>query len=209
MRCDRSGPASSAITAAVIVDCLTPANKSCSSWQSGGFHKGPRAGTRLRSMPERSADCARTAYCGHLRRTRGRCCPSSRTTRFRRYAVARVLLADGPPGQALLDAEAPRWALPAGRLAVDSMVSAVRSLSEEDQVMFGPPRVARLVEGDLESTARGSFLLTDWLISVRAAPEANGMLGLGSSSWTHSWWPATADWHPILIEPLTFPLQAD
>ena len=59
---------------------------------------------------------------------------------------------------------------------VDSMLSAARSLSEEDQVMFGLPRVARLVEGDVESAARRSFLLTDWLISVRAAADAAGML---------------------------------
>ena len=42
--------------------------------------------------------------------------------------------------------------------------------------MFGLPRVAQLVEGDVDASARRSFLLTEWLISVRAAAEANGVL---------------------------------
>jgi hypothetical protein len=41
---------------------------------------------------------------------------------IRRYAVARVLLADGDPGAALVEAGAPRWALGAGRLACQAVL---------------------------------------------------------------------------------------
>src|SRR5262249_13670783 len=40
----------------------------------------------------------------------------------RRYAVAGVLLANGDPAGALLGAGAPRWALPAGRLACQALL---------------------------------------------------------------------------------------
>lgn len=42
---------------------------------------------------------------------------------IRRYAVARVLLADGDPAAALMNAGAPRWALSAGRLACQAVLS--------------------------------------------------------------------------------------
>ena len=41
---------------------------------------------------------------------------------IRRYAVARVLLADGGPGEALTEIGAPRWALSAGRLACQAIL---------------------------------------------------------------------------------------
>lgn len=41
----------------------------------------------------------------------------------RRYALARVLLANGDPAAALLAAGAPRWALPAGRLACQALLA--------------------------------------------------------------------------------------
>jgi hypothetical protein len=42
---------------------------------------------------------------------------------IRRYAVTRVLLADGDPAAALLNVGAPRWALSAGRLACQAVLS--------------------------------------------------------------------------------------
>ena len=42
---------------------------------------------------------------------------------IRRYAVARVLLADGNPAATLMNAGAPRWALSAGRLACQAVLS--------------------------------------------------------------------------------------
>ena len=42
---------------------------------------------------------------------------------IRRYAVARVLLADGDPAAALVHVGAPRWALSAGRLACQAVLS--------------------------------------------------------------------------------------
>ena len=42
---------------------------------------------------------------------------------IRRYAVARVLLADGDPAAALVNVGAPRWALSAGRLACQAILS--------------------------------------------------------------------------------------
>jgi hypothetical protein len=42
---------------------------------------------------------------------------------IRRYAVARVLLADGDPAAALVNVGAPRWALSAGRLACQAVLT--------------------------------------------------------------------------------------
>ena len=48
----------------------------------------------------------------------------------RRYAVARALLADGDPVATLLAADAPRWALPAARLASQAVLSQPDSSDE-------------------------------------------------------------------------------
>jgi DNA-binding transcriptional ArsR family regulator len=47
----------------------------------------------------------------------------------RRYAVARLLLADGEPAKALMDAGVPRWALGAARLACQALFAAPDSAS--------------------------------------------------------------------------------
>jgi hypothetical protein len=52
---------------------------------------------------------------------------------------------------------------------VDSMIGLMRTLPEPDQMTFGLPRIATLVRGNPEAIVRGSYLLTEWLKSIRSA----------------------------------------
>ena len=56
---------------------------------------------------------------------------------IRRYAVARVLLADGDPAAAILNAGAPRWALSAARLACQAVLAQSDRAENRLQARFG------------------------------------------------------------------------
>jgi hypothetical protein len=59
---------------------------------------------------------------------------------------------------------------------VDAMIGLVRPLPEAQQVAFGLPRVATLVNGDINTVSRQSYLLTDWLTGIRTAADQGGVL---------------------------------
>jgi hypothetical protein len=59
---------------------------------------------------------------------------------------------------------------------VDAMISLVRNLPAERQVTFGLPRVATLVQGDVEAASRRSYLLAEWLTEMRTAAADAGAL---------------------------------
>jgi hypothetical protein len=52
---------------------------------------------------------------------------------------------------------------------IDAMISVLRNLPEEDQVTFGLPRIATLVQPDPGAASRRTYLLTDWLTRIRSA----------------------------------------
>jgi hypothetical protein len=59
---------------------------------------------------------------------------------------------------------------------VDAMIGLVRPLPEAQQVAFGLPRIAMLVNGDINTVSRQSYLLTDWLTDIRTAADQSRAL---------------------------------
>ena len=76
------------------------------------------------------------------------------------------------------EAEIDAWlAVAAGEpQCVDAMISLIRGLSGEDQAAFGLPRVATLVQGDVEAASSRSYLLAEWLRDIRSAAADAGVL---------------------------------
>ena len=59
---------------------------------------------------------------------------------------------------------------------VDHAISFLGSLAPEDQARIGLPWVTRLVLADPSRVAKGTFLLSSWLIEVRQAASDAGLL---------------------------------
>jgi len=55
-------------------------------------------------------------------------------------------------------------------MCIDSFIRLVRELPLEQQIPFGLPRVAKLVEGDINAASARSFYLAEWLRELRACP---------------------------------------
>lgn len=84
---------------------------------------------------------------------------------LRVFAVAKVLGADGTPAKKLVDCGAPRWALPAARLALQSLLhhrnesgATLQSLQESCQTLVVPGKGARWGDTPVEA----ALGLPDW-----------------------------------------------
>jgi hypothetical protein len=55
-------------------------------------------------------------------------------------------------------------------MCIDSFISLVRELPVEQQISFGLPGVATLVEGDVKAASTRSYLLAEWLKDLRVTP---------------------------------------
>lgn len=55
-------------------------------------------------------------------------------------------------------------------MCIDSFISLVRELPVEQQISFGLPGVATLVEGDVKAASTCSYLLAEWLKDLRVTP---------------------------------------
>ena len=95
----------------------------------------------------------------------------------RRYAVARLLLADRAPASRIMRDDAPRLG-PRGRTT--SAVAGVRRahFGVAGQFRVGLPWVSTLVLASPSQIAKGSFMLADWLIETRSAAASADLSAL-------------------------------
>ena len=73
--------------------------------------------------------------------------------------------------------EVESWLTPAAGIArcVDQLIGFLKALSPEDQVRMGLPWVATLMQPSPERIAKGSWLLTDWLIETRSVANSTDL----------------------------------
>ena len=74
--------------------------------------------------------------------------------------------------------EVEKWLSPAmgNATCVDQLISFIRSLGLDDQILVGLPWVAKVVLADPIQIARGAFTLAAWLIETRSASVDVGLL---------------------------------
>lgn len=77
--------------------------------------------------------------------------------------------------------EVEKWLSPAmgNAMCVDQLISFIRSLELDDQILVGLPWLAKIVLADSDQIARGAFTLAAWLIETRSVAVDVGL----STSW--------------------------